>query len=66
VLSDFNSKNEAEVKSNVLLTLGSDYALGGVLSLRQIGLHQFLVNATHKIMKSEVQGAAIAHLKSAK
>ncbi|MCJ1247983.1 hypothetical protein MMC30_005198 [Trapelia coarctata] len=66
VLSDFNGKNEAEIKNHVLLTLGKDYALGGLLSLRQIGLDKFPVNATHKIMKSEVQSAAIAHINRAK
>lgn len=37
--------------------LGKEYTLSGVASLAQVGLKEFPVNATHKIIKAEVEKA---------
>lgn len=37
--------------------LGEEYTLAGVASIAQVGLKEFPVNATHKIIKSEVERA---------
>lgn len=42
------------MKESVRTALGRDYALGGLASLEQLGLLEFPVNQTHKIIKSEV------------
>ena len=62
VLSNYNGKNEYEIKRHVRNVLGRDYALGGVTSLKQLGLHEFPVNPTHKVIKSEVQTAVMRDL----
>ena len=41
---------------------GGDYTLGGLISLKQLGLHEFPINPTYKIIKSEVRMAVIRHL----
>jgi hypothetical protein len=43
---------------------GHEYALGGVASLKQIGLAEYPVNATHKILKLRVQEAVLEFLRS--
>lgn len=63
VLSTINDKNETDIKEYVCRMLGPDYALGGLSSLKQIGFQEFPVNATHKIIKFEVQMAVEQHLK---
>lgn len=62
MLANFNGKNKDEIKNHVLRMLGKDYALGGLFLLKQIGLQEFPVNATHKIIKFEVQTAVVEHL----
>jgi hypothetical protein len=62
VLSDLNGKNEDQIKNHVLRMLGEGYALGGLSSLKQIGLQEFPINATHKIIKFEVLTAVMKHL----
>lgn len=61
-MSSLNCKTEDEIKNHVRLTFGEDYALEGVLSLEQIGLNKFPVNATHKVVKFEVQAAVEKYL----
>lgn len=63
VLSTFNDKNENDIKDHVCRMFGPEYALAGLSSLKQIGLQEFPVNATHKIVKFEVQMAVEQHLK---
>lgn len=62
VLSSYNGKTEAQIKDHVRAVLGRDYALGGLALLKQLGAVDFPLNATHKIIKSEVQTAAIQYL----
>lgn len=45
------------IVQHVKRSLGEEYALSGVASIAQIGLKEFPVNATHKIIKSEVERA---------
>ena len=61
VLSTMNGKNEAEIKAHVRAVFGKDYAIGGLASLKQLGLVEFPLNPTHKVIKSEVQVAAQKH-----
>ena len=63
VLSNLNEKEGDDIKDHVWRVFGEDYTLRGLSSLKQIGFHEFPVNATHKIMKFEVQEAVIKHLK---
>ena len=62
VLSSFNGKSAAEIKAHVRTAFGRNYALGGLASLMQLGLQEFPVNSTHKIIKSEVQLTVLKHL----
>lgn len=57
VLSSLNGKTQEEIKSYIMRTLGKDYALGGLATLEEVGLSEFTVNATHKIVRSEVEKA---------
>ncbi|KAF4536152.1 AMP-dependent synthetase/ligase [Lasiodiplodia theobromae] len=57
VLSSLNEKTQEEIKSYIMRTLGKDYALGGLATLEEVGLSEFTVNATHKIVRSEVEKA---------
>jgi hypothetical protein len=41
---------------------GRNYALGGLASLKQIGLVEFPLNQTHKIIKSDVQTAVLKYV----
>lgn len=63
VLSSYNGKTETMVKDHVRVALGRDYALGGLASLKQLGLVDFPLNPTHKIIKSEIQTAVMRQLK---
>lgn len=49
---------EDRIKDHVSRLLGKHYALTGVASLARVGLEDFPVNATHKIIKPDVERAA--------
>lgn len=55
VLASFSGKTEDQIKQHVRDVFGKDYALGGLASLKDLGLLEFPVNQTHKIVKSKVQ-----------
>lgn len=42
---------------------GHEYALGGVLTLSQLGLSTWPLNATGKVMKIEVKAAVASYLR---
>jgi 4-coumarate--CoA ligase len=63
VLSSYHGKTKAEIKDHVRTTLGEDYALGGLATLKQLGLLEFPLNPTHKVIKSEVHAAVLQYLK---
>lgn len=46
-----------DIVQHVKQCLGKEYTLSGVASLAQVGLKDFPVNATHKIVKAEVEKA---------
>ena len=64
VVESFTNINITNVKQHVKITLGEDYTLGGVVCLKQLGFVDFPVNATHKIIKSELQEAVLRYWKS--
>ncbi|KAI0403083.1 acetyl-CoA synthetase-like protein [Xylaria palmicola] len=64
VLSSLQDFTQDQISDHVLQTFGGGYALGGLVSLDQIGLTAFPVNGSHKIMKSEVQRAVIEFVES--
>ncbi|KAI0121118.1 putative amp dependent CoA ligase [Xylariales sp. AK1849] len=57
VLGSYNGKTGQQIKECVRSILGNDYALGGVVSLHELGLADFPLNATHKVIKTEVHAA---------
>jgi 4-coumarate--CoA ligase len=62
VLGSYNGKTQEQVKEHVRSVFGKDYALGGLASLKELGLLEFPVNQTHKIVKSKVQEDVERHL----
>ncbi|KAK8022711.1 hypothetical protein PG993_013478 [Apiospora rasikravindrae] len=55
-------KTEAEIKAHVRSALGRDYALAGLASLKQLGLVEFPLNQTHKVIRSELRSVVLKHL----
>jgi hypothetical protein len=62
VLSSYNGMTKEQIKEHVRTVFGKDYALRSLASLKQLGLVEFPLNLTHKIIKSEVQAAVVRHL----
>ncbi|KUL89732.1 hypothetical protein ZTR_00416 [Talaromyces verruculosus] len=62
VLGSYNGKTHEQIKEHVRSVFGKDYALGGLASLKELGLLEFPVNQTHKIVKSKVQEDVERHL----
>jgi hypothetical protein len=62
VLWSLNGKAEEDIKRHVICRFGHDYALGGISTLEDIGLSEFPVNATHKIIKLDIEAAVISSL----
>ena len=62
MLSSFNGKTEAQIKDHIGNAFDRSYALGGLASLKQLGLVEFPLNATHKVIKSEIESAVMRHL----
>ncbi|KAK4141043.1 uncharacterized protein C8A04DRAFT_31362 [Dichotomopilus funicola] len=62
VLHSLQRKTEASIRAHVKKTLGENYALGGLVTLEQLELVEFPLNATHKVVKSEVQAAVLRYL----
>lgn len=62
MLGSLNGKKGNDIEKYVCSKLGGEYALGGLASLEQIGLQEFPVNATHKVVKFEVQEAVMRYL----
>jgi acyl-coenzyme A synthetase/AMP-(fatty) acid ligase len=63
VIDSFANANVEQVKQHIRVTLGEYYAVREIICLKQLGLVRFPVNATHKIVKSEVQDAVLEYLK---
>jgi len=56
------SKTEAQIQQHVLDLFGKDYALAGAVGLQQLGLEDFPLNPTGKVMKIELQKHVDAYL----
>ncbi|KAK5683456.1 hypothetical protein LTS10_004989 [Elasticomyces elasticus] len=55
ILKARSSKSEEEIKMHVVTMFGRDYSLAGVASLEDLGLQDFPLNSTAKILKFELQ-----------
>ncbi|KAF3023684.1 hypothetical protein E8E14_013665 [Neopestalotiopsis sp. 37M] len=62
VVSDLNGRLCDQINTEVKWVLGEEYALAGVATLKQLELDAFPVNATHKVVKFEVQKAVMNFL----
>ena len=51
VAETFNSRTSDQVKQHVIDVFGETSALGGAITLEELGMSKFPVNATGKIMK---------------
>ena len=54
IVKTFGDKSEAETKQRILDVFGKDYALGGAVSLEELGLNAFPLNATGKVIKTSL------------
>jgi len=63
ICSDFCGKTENEIKQHVLDLFGKDYALAGAMTLKQLNLDKFPLNATGKVMKIDMLEIVATHLK---
>lgn len=62
IVKDFrNGKTSEMLQSSIVEQFGSEYALGGVVSLGQLGISGWPLNATNKIMKIELKDAVIKY-----
>ncbi|KAI0469979.1 hypothetical protein GGR56DRAFT_684235 [Xylariaceae sp. FL0804] len=64
VISGYEPGSERCIKDHVRAVLGSNYSLGGLSSLKQLGLMEFPVNLTHKIIKSDVRKAVLKYMRA--
>lgn len=64
VLRSLASNSPGDINRHIEKMLGKQYVLDGLLTLEQLGLAAFPVNATHKIMKSEMKTALLKYLQS--
>ncbi|KAH8777799.1 putative amp dependent CoA ligase [Diaporthe sp. PMI_573] len=63
VIDRFNGKTEDEIMSHIVHVLGKEYELSGLASLETIGMREFPLNATHKVVKTDVQRAVLRWMK---
>jgi 4-coumarate--CoA ligase len=63
VVASLENTSAEQIKQHIWTVMGKGYPLGGVVCLKQLGLVDFPVNATHKIIKSEVQEAVLRYLR---
>lgn len=63
VVADFKGRSQQEVCQRVREVFGSGSALGGVVSLKQLGWTAFPMNATRKIVKGDVKAAARSYVR---
>ncbi|OTA95473.1 hypothetical protein M434DRAFT_69317 [Hypoxylon sp. CO27-5] len=64
VVGNLNGFTQEEIVRHVTHTFGEECRLRGVVPLKQIALSKFPVNATHKVMKLDVQKAVLAYIAS--
>lgn len=54
-MQDLGSKTKDEVEEEIIKIFGPDSALGGVATLKELGLSEFPLNPTGKIMKRDLE-----------
>ncbi|KAH7396385.1 putative amp dependent CoA ligase [Pyrenochaeta sp. MPI-SDFR-AT-0127] len=64
VVKDVGGKTEGNIIQHINDCLGKQYALDGVLELKQLGMSEFPVNRTCKILRRSVQEAVVQFLGS--
>nr|POF14145.1 4-coumarate--coa ligase-like 7 [Quercus suber] len=64
VLQSFAGVTEDDIKKHIVKSFGSDYALAGAKTLQDLGMEQFPLNATGKIMKIILAKAVEERLQS--
>lgn len=64
MVHSLNGIKADDIIQHVKRCLGKEHLLFGVASLAQVGLKDFPVNATHKIIKAKVEKAVREMLKS--
>lgn len=62
IVQSLQSASKDKLKQSVLDTMGSDYAIGHVFTLDELGMSTWPVNETGKIMKITLQQAVIRAL----
>jgi hypothetical protein len=55
---------EADVKEACIRATSGTHAMGGVLSLEQVGMERWPITAAGKVSKPELQRAALQYLKT--
>ncbi|KAE9364968.1 acetyl-CoA synthetase-like protein [Stipitochalara longipes BDJ] len=58
VLRSFAGKDPDKINNHIVRVLGKHYLPSDLLTLEQLGLDEFPINATHKVVKSELQQTA--------
>jgi acyl-CoA synthetase (AMP-forming)/AMP-acid ligase II len=58
ILESLNGKTENEIKQRVLDVFSPDYALAGTVTIKELGLDSFPLNASDKIMRTELEKLA--------
>lgn len=64
VVSSLDGRPKVEVSAHIEGTFGQAYVLGNVLELNEVGLADWPINASGKMMRTEVQQAVLNHLKA--
>lgn len=62
VLRSLGGKSPRDIDQHVEEVLGEQYSLSGLVTFEELGLTEFPVNATHKIMRSEVEALLLKYL----
>ena len=53
-----------DIQNHFVHTFGPDYSLRAVVTLQEIGLDRFPVNATHKVVKQSLEQAVRMYLQA--
>jgi hypothetical protein len=64
ILENFNGKSAEDLARRVVEVFGPDWALGGAIEMKALGLKSFPLNATGKIQKSEISPLVEKYMQS--
>lgn len=62
VVKSLGCKSGDEAKQHVVEVFGRDFTLGSVVTLQDLGLETFPLNATGKVMKTALQKNVVQYL----